>query len=86
MLTTRYIESMHEKVALWSEKLKTIGEIFELWLEIQDIWLVAENIFNRSSTDKNISLESKRFVHDDKTWLKTQRPSHLIFVMFYNVV
>jgi dynein heavy chain len=75
MLTTRYIEPMREEVASWSEKLKTIGEILELWLEVQDMWLGAENIFNNPSAAKDISLESKRFVRVDKTWLKTQRQS-----------
>jgi dynein heavy chain len=75
MLTTRYIEPMREEVASWSEKLKTISEILELWLEVQDMWLGAENIFNNPSAGKDISLESKRFVRVDKTWLKTQRQS-----------
>ena len=75
MLTTRYIEPMREEVASWSEKLKTIGEILELWLEVQDMWLGAENIFNNPSAGKDVSLESKRFVRIDKTWLKTQRQS-----------
>ncbi|CAF1032650.1 unnamed protein product [Adineta ricciae] len=75
MLTTRYIEPMREEVASWSDKLKTIGEILELWLEVQDMWLGAESIFNNPSAGKDISLESKRFVRVDKTWLKTQRQS-----------
>jgi dynein heavy chain len=75
MLTTKYIEPMREEVASWSEKLKTISEILELWLEVQDMWLGAENIFNNPSAGKDISLESKRFVRVDKTWLKTQRQS-----------
>jgi dynein heavy chain len=75
MLTTKYIEPMREEVASWSEKLKTIGEILELWLEVQDMWLGAENIFNNPSAGKDIALESKRFVRVDKTWLKTQRQS-----------
>ncbi|CAF3476774.1 unnamed protein product [Rotaria socialis] len=75
MLTTRFIEPMREEVASWSEKLKAIGEILELWLEVQDMWLGAENIFNNPSAGKDISLESKRFVRVDKTWLKTQRQS-----------
>ena len=75
MLTTRYIEPMREEVASWSEKLKTIGEILELWLEVQDLWLGAENIFNNPSAGKDIALESKRFIRVDKTWLKSQRQS-----------
>ena len=75
MSTTRYIEPMREEVASWSEKLKMIGEILELWLEVQDMWLGAENIFNNPSAGKDISLESKRFIRVDKTWLKTQRQS-----------
>jgi dynein heavy chain, axonemal len=75
MLTTKYIEPMREEVASWSEKLKSIGEILELWLDVQDLWLGAENIFNNPSASKDISLESKRFIRVDKTWLKTQRQS-----------
>ena len=75
MLTTRYIEPMREEVASWSEKLKIIGEILEIWLEVQDMWLGAENVFNNPSAGKDISFESKRFVRVDKTWLKTQRQS-----------
>ena len=75
MLNTRYIEPMREEVASWSEKLRALGEILELWLEVQDMWLGAENIFNNPSAGKDIALESKRFVRVDKTWLKTQRQS-----------
>jgi hypothetical protein len=75
MLTTRYIEPMREEVAAWSDKLKGIGEIFELWLEVQELWLGAENIFNNPSASKEISSEAKRFIRVDKTWLKSQRQS-----------
>ena len=52
MLTSRYIGPLREEVASWAEKLTEVGEVFELWLEVQDQWQYLEAIFSNEGTCK----------------------------------
>jgi hypothetical protein len=52
MLTSRYIGPMREEAASWAEKLKEVGEVLELWLEVQDLWQYLEAVFSNSAASK----------------------------------
>ena len=39
MLTSKYVVPLHNEVANWFEKLKTIGDVLELWLEVREFYL-----------------------------------------------
>ena len=52
MLTSRFIGPMREEAASWAEKLKEVGEVLELWLEVQDLWQFLEAVFSNTTTAK----------------------------------
>ena len=52
MLTSRYIGPLREEAASWAEKLKEVGEVLELWLEVQDQWQYLEAVFSNEATSK----------------------------------
>ena len=44
MLTSKYVVPLRNEVANWFEKLKTICDVLELWLEVQDLWINIESL------------------------------------------
>ena len=52
MLTSKHIGPMREEAASWAEKLKEVGEVLELWLEVQDLWQYLEAVFSNSAASK----------------------------------
>ena len=75
MLTSKYVTPLRNEVASWSEKLKTIGDVLELWLEVQDLWINIESVFSNPATVKEMPAEAKRFARVDKSWIKSQKQS-----------
>ena len=75
MLTSKYIGPLRDEVSSWSEKLKTIGEVLDLWLEVQELWVNNEAVFSNQSVVKEMPAEAKRFTRVDKSWLKSQKQS-----------
>lgn len=54
MLTSSYISPMQEDVAMWTEKLKEIGFVLELWIDVQKLWTHLEAVFSNSATNRVI--------------------------------
>lgn len=52
MLTSRYIGPLRDETASWAEKLKEVGEVLELWMEVQELWQDLEAVFSVSETAK----------------------------------
>ena len=52
MLTSRYIGPLRDEAAGWAEKLKTVAEVLEQWLEVQDLWQYLEAVFSNSVAAK----------------------------------
>jgi dynein heavy chain len=75
MLTSKYIGPLQSEVASWSEKLKVIIDVLELWLEVQYLWIYIESVFSNSSTVKEMPAEAKRFARVDKSWIRSQKQS-----------
>ena len=48
----RYIGPLREEAASWAEKLKEVGEVLEIWLEVQDLWHYLEAVFSNDNTAK----------------------------------
>ncbi len=76
MLTSKYVTPLRTEVASWSEKLKTICDVLELWLDVQDLWQSIEPIFTNPVTIKEMPAEAKRFSRVDKSWVKSQKQSY----------
>lgn len=75
MLTSKYVVPLHNEVANWFEKLKTIGDVLELWLEVQDQWINIESVFSNPSNVKEMPAEAKRFHRVDRSWIRSQKQS-----------
>lgn len=45
---------LREEAASWAEKLKGVGEVLDLWLETQDLWLDLEAVFSDHTTSKEL--------------------------------
>lgn len=75
MLTSKYIGPLRNEVSSWSEKLKTIGDVLELWIEVQDLWVNNEAVFSNQSVVKEMPNEAKRFQRIDKSWIRSQKQS-----------
>lgn len=76
MLTSKYVTPLRNEVASWSEKLKTICEVLELWVEAQDLWINLESVFTVPTTIKEMPSEAKRFSRVDKSWIRSQKQSY----------
>lgn len=76
MLTSKYVVPMRNEVANWFEKLKTICDVLELWLEVQELWINIESVFSNPLTVKEMPAEAKRFSRVDKSWIKSQKQSY----------
>lgn len=75
MLTSKYVVPLQNEVANWFEKLKTIGDVLELWLEVQDQWINIESVFSNQATVKEMPAEAKRFSRVDRSWIRSQKQS-----------
>ena len=75
MLTSKYVVPLRNEVANWFEKLKTICDVLELWLEVQDLWINIESVFSNPIVIKEMPAEAKRFNRVDKSWLRSQKQS-----------
>ncbi|KAG2467807.1 DYHG protein, partial [Polypterus senegalus] len=64
MLTSKHIGPLREDAASWSEKLKEVGMVLEIWIEVQDMWHNLEPIFTIPSIWKCCCAEeaSKEFM------------------------
>jgi len=49
-----FVGPLREEAASWAEKLKGVGEVLDLWLETQDLWLDLEAVFSDHITSKEL--------------------------------
>ena len=56
-----FLGPLREEAASWAEKLKGVGEVLDLWLETQDLWLDLEAVFSDHLTSKELPQVSKFF-------------------------
>ena len=61
MLTSKFVGPLRNEVASWSEKLKTIGDVLELWLEVQELWI---NIGKQLATRKRRLTQHEKVICD----------------------
>ena len=70
MATNRYSAPFKEEVHEWIAKLSTVGEIIEMWLVVQNMWMYMEAVFSGGDIVKQLPLEAKRFQNIDKQFIK----------------
>lgn len=70
MATNRYSAPFKTAVAEWTAKLSTVGDVVEMWLVVQNMWIYMEAVFSGGDIVKQLPLEAKRFNQIDKAFLK----------------
>ncbi len=70
MATNRYSAPFKTAVAEWTAKLSTVGDVVEMWLVVQNMWIYMEAVFCGGDIVKQLPLEAKRFNQIDKAFLK----------------
>ncbi|KAM9316607.1 uncharacterized protein PAF06_007656 [Gastrophryne carolinensis] len=66
MLTSKEIDPLREEAATWAEKLKNVGEVLELWIEVQDLWQHLEEIYNTAAIIQELPRDVRRFAKVNK--------------------
>ena len=70
MATNRYSTPFKEDVTTWIIKLSTVGEVIEMWLVVQNMWMYMEAVFSGGDIVKQLPQEAKRFQNIDKNYMK----------------
>ena len=73
MATNRYSAPFKEEVHEWIAKLSTVGEIIEMWLVVQNMWVYMEAVFSGGDIVKQLPQEAKRLQNIDKQFIKAVR-------------
>ena len=66
MLGTRFVQEIRPQVEEWEKKLVLISDIIDEWLTCQRNWMYLENIFNAPDIQKQLPLETAKFMNVDK--------------------
>ncbi|XP_053567991.1 uncharacterized protein LOC128657631 [Bombina bombina] len=75
MLTSKEIDPLREEATTWAEKLKRVGNVLELWIEVQELWQHLEEIFSHFNILKELPREARRFAKADRSWTRMMRSS-----------
>ncbi len=70
MLASRFVVPFQDVANEWVEKLSSVAEILELWMNVQAMWQYLEAVFTSGDISKQLPQESKRFQGIDKNWVK----------------
>ena len=58
---SRYIAPFKDGVQSWVNKLSTVSDVLEQWIQVQAMWLYLEAVFTSGDIAKQLPQESKRF-------------------------
>jgi len=70
MAGNRHNAPFKSSVQSWIQKLSTVSEIVDLWLNVQFLWQYLEAVFAGGDIAKQLPQEARRFSQIDKTWTK----------------
>jgi dynein heavy chain len=74
MLGTRFVQEIRPQVEEWEKRLVLISDIIDEWLTCQRNWMYLENIFNAPDIQKQLPLETAKFMVVDKFFRDKQTP------------
>ena len=70
MATNATARRSRNAVTEWTAKLSTVGDIIEMWLVVQNMWIYMEAVFSGGDIVKQLPQEAKRFQQIDKAFIK----------------
>jgi len=68
MMGSRFIMGVREDVEKWSKKLALLSETLDEWVTCQRNWMYLETIFCAEDIQKQLPVESQKFIVVDKMW------------------
>ena len=68
MMGSRFIMGVREDVEEWSKKLALLSETLDEWVTCQRNWMYLETIFGAEDIQKQLPVESQKFMVVDKLW------------------
>ncbi|MCO5597847.1 hypothetical protein L7F22_051931 [Adiantum nelumboides] len=71
MTNSRYVRAFLDDVNFWEKKLSLMGEVIDIWMQVQRKWMYLESIFVGSDDIRHqLPEEAKRFDNIDRLWKK----------------
>nr|AML30863.1 axonemal inner arm dynein heavy chain 7 [Marsilea vestita] len=71
MTNSRYVRAFLDDVNFWERKLSLMGEVIDIWMQVQRKWMYLESIFIGSDDIRHqLPEEAKRFDNIDRLWKK----------------
>ena len=54
-----------DDIVKWQRKLQTVEQVLKLWVEVQDKWLVMEEMFSISAVILSLNVHARVYAHVD---------------------
>ncbi|XP_063775387.1 uncharacterized protein LOC134910927 [Pseudophryne corroboree] len=68
MLSSKEIDPLREEATTWAEKLKRVGNVLELWIEVQALWQHLEEIYNNPTIIQELPRDARKFARVHRRW------------------
>ncbi|GMH64114.1 hypothetical protein TrST_g1151 [Triparma strigata] len=68
MMGSRFIMGVRDEVETWAKKLGLLSETLDEWIACQRNWMYLETIFCAEDIQKQLPVESQKFMVVDKMW------------------
>ncbi|KAJ7569126.1 hypothetical protein O6H91_01G062100 [Diphasiastrum complanatum] len=71
MTSSRFARAFLDEVNAWEKRLSLIGEVIDVWMQVQRKWMYLESIFISDDIRHQLPDEAKSFDNIDKAWKKS---------------
>ena len=76
MMGSRFIAGVQDAVEDWEKKLALLSETLDEWITVQRNWMYLETIFCAEDIQKQLPVESQKFMLVDKMWKTTLKATN----------
>eukprot|EP00958_Prasinococcus_capsulatus_P027403 scaffold5502_cov390-Prasinococcus_capsulatus_cf.AAC.6 len=77
MLASRHVGPFIDEVQNWESKVSLVGEVLDVWIQVQRRWMYLESIFvDADDIRQQLPEEAARFDRIDKSWKKIMQKTN----------